>query len=156
MAQLRPEEHQTPYQEERRGRGRDAADVPLIHSFGPKVPVRFEVWADERAGGVRFRRTAARRCRWYCRSGCGTSRPIPDSRVQYSGKDGVLADLLNVGTLAKATGSVEVSALIKRRAQILEKIRNSRTIVQQEVVVIVADMGYLMLDAKALDPINDL
>jgi hypothetical protein len=63
---------------------------------------------------------------------------------------------LNVGTLAKTTGSVEVSALIKRRAQILEKIRNSRTIAQQEVVVIVADMGYLMLDAKALDPINDL
>ena len=52
MAQLRPEEHQTPYQEERRGRGRDAADVPLIHSFGQKVPVRFGAWADEVRKGV--------------------------------------------------------------------------------------------------------
>jgi hypothetical protein len=29
--------------------GRDAADVRLIHSFGPHVPVGFGVWADEGA-----------------------------------------------------------------------------------------------------------
>ena len=32
--------------------GRDAADVPLIHSFGLKVPVRFGAWADEVRKGV--------------------------------------------------------------------------------------------------------
>jgi transglutaminase-like putative cysteine protease len=30
--------------------GRDAADVPLIHSFGPHVLERFEVWTDEVEG----------------------------------------------------------------------------------------------------------
>ena len=28
-------------------RGRDAADVPLIHSFGPHTLVKFEVWTDQ-------------------------------------------------------------------------------------------------------------
>lgn len=33
-------------------RGRDAADVPLSHSFGPNTLVGFKVWADEVTGGV--------------------------------------------------------------------------------------------------------
>ena len=32
--------------------GRDAADVPLIHSFGPHQLVKFEVWTDELAEGM--------------------------------------------------------------------------------------------------------
>ena len=28
-------------------RGRDAADVPLVHSFGPHVLRGFKVWVDE-------------------------------------------------------------------------------------------------------------
>ena len=32
--------------------GRDAANVPLIHSFGPHVPLRFGVRADEVREGV--------------------------------------------------------------------------------------------------------
>ena len=32
--------------------GRNAADAPLIHSFEPHVPVRFEVWADEVVQGA--------------------------------------------------------------------------------------------------------
>jgi hypothetical protein len=27
--------------------GRDAADVPLIHSFGPHALLKFQVWTDE-------------------------------------------------------------------------------------------------------------
>ena len=50
--------------------GRDAADVPLIRSFWPKVPVRFKVWADEGAGVV---------------SGLGGQRPVDADGIAVRG-----------------------------------------------------------------------
>ncbi|MGA8052585.1 MAG: transglutaminase family protein, partial [Burkholderiales bacterium] len=34
-------------------RGRDAADVPISHTFGPNTLKRFRVWTDEVSGAGR-------------------------------------------------------------------------------------------------------